>query len=345
VEVPEARYAEAAPRTQFFTRALEQIGRLPGVESSSAVSYLPFNGGAAGTDLAIAGRPAAKPGEEPGATIRTVMPDYFRTIGIPQKRGRVFTAADNTPGSPYRFIVNQAFVEKYMAGEEPLGQQISVDMDSKNPFGEIIGVVGNAKEDALDQEPTPTVYYIHAHLPYNGMVFAVRAKIDPLSLAGAVRRVIHDIDPALPVAQMRTMEAIVRDTFSRQSFSALLLGGFSLVSLVLAAVGIYGVLAYSVTERTREIGVRVALGADPGRILALVLGSGMRVVLGGALVGTGGALALTGLLKSLLFGVKAHDPATFVTVPVVLIAVAMLAAYLPARRASRLAPVAALKVE
>jgi len=173
----------------------------------------------------------------------------------------------------------------------------------------------------------------------------VRAKIDPLSLAGAVRRVIHDIDPALPVAQMRTMEAIVRDTFSRQSFSALLLGGFSLVSLVLAAVGIYGVLAYSVTERTREIGVRVALGADPGRILALVLGSGMRVVLGGALVGTGGALALTGLLKSLLFGVKAHDPATFVTVPVVLIAVAMLAAYLPARRASRLAPVAALKVE
>jgi ABC-type antimicrobial peptide transport system permease subunit len=141
------------------------------------------------------------------------------------------------------------------------------------------------------------------------------------------------------------MEAVVRETFAHQKFSALLLGGFSLVSLGLAAVGIYGVLAYSVTERTREIGVRVALGADPGRILTLVLGSGMRVVLFGALVGTGGALALTGLLKSQLFGVKAYDPATLATVPVVLIAVALAAAYLPARRASRLAPVDALKVE
>ena len=345
VQIPQARYREAARITQFFTRAQEQVRRLPGVESASAVSYLPFNGMAAGTDLAIAGRPPAKPGEGIGATIRTVMPDYFPTVGIPLKRGRVFTAADNTADSPYRFIVDQAFVEDYMAGEEPLGQRISVDMDDKNPFGEIIGVVGNVKDGALDREPTPTVYYIHAHLPYAGMVFVVRTTVDPLSLAGAVRRVIHDIDPAQPVAQMRTMETVVRETFARQTFSALLLGGFSLVSLVLAAVGIYGVLAYSVTERTREIGLRVALGADPGRIVALVLGSGMRMVLIGALVGTGGALALTGLLKSLLFGVKANDPATFATVPVVLMAVALAAAYFPARRASRLAPVDALKVE
>ena len=345
VQIPAARYRDGLPRTEFFTRALEQVRRLPGVESASAVSYLPFNGMAAGTALAIAGRPPAKPGEEPGATVRTVMPGYFRTVGIPLQRGRVFTAQDNTLDSPYRFIVNRAFVEKYLAGEEPLGQHISVEMDQKNPFGEIIGVVGNVKEGALDREPEPTVYYIHAHLVYTGMVFVVRAAADPLSLAGAIRRTIHDIDPALPVAQIRTMEAIVRETFARQTFSALLLGGFSLVSLVLAAVGIYGVLAYSVTERTREIGVRVALGADPGRILTLVLGSGMRVVLVGALLGTGGALALTGLLKSLLFGVKAHDPATFAAVPAVLIAVALAAAYLPARRASRLAPVEALKVE
>jgi putative ABC transport system permease protein len=344
VQIPEARYPEPVRRTQFFTRALEQMERLPGVESASAVSYLPFNpGGAAGTDLTITGRPPAKPGEAPGATIRTVMPGYFRTIGIPLKRGRVFTDTDNAPGSPYRFIVSEAFVEKYMAGEEPLGKQISVDMDDKNPFGEIIGVVGNVKEGALDREPEPTVYYIHAHLPYTGMVFAIRTTLDPLSLAVAARKVIHDIDPAQPVAQMQTMDTIVRETFARQTFSALLLDGFSLVSLLLAAVGIYGVLAYSVTERTRELGVRVALGADPPRILKLVLGNGMRVVLIGALVGTGGALALTGLLKSLLFGVKAHDPATFVMVPVVLIAVALVAAWLPARRASRLAPVDALR--
>jgi putative ABC transport system permease protein len=345
VQIPAVRYREPVQRTQFFTRALEQVGRLPGVESASAVSYLPFDGGAAGTGLAIAGRAPAKPGEEPGANIRTVMPGYFRTAGIPLKRGRVFTAADNAADSPYRFIVNQAFVKKYMAGEEPLGQQISVEMDDKNPFGEIIGVVGDVKEGALDREPEPTVYYIHAHLPYTFMVFVVRSTVDPLSLAGGVRRVIHDIDPALPVAQMRTMEAVVRDTFARQTFSALLLGGFSLVSLVLAVVGIYGVLAYSVTERTREIGVRVALGAGPGRIVTLVLGTGLRVVLIGALVGTGGAMALTGLLKSLLFGVEAHDPATLATVPVVLIAVAAAAAYLPARRASRLAPVDALRAD
>jgi putative ABC transport system permease protein len=345
VQIPPARYRTPADRTQFFTRALEQLERLPGVESASAINYLPFNGMAAGTDLAIAGRPPAKPGAAPVATIRTVMPEYFRTVGIPLRKGRAFTAADNAPDSPYRFVVNQAFVEKYLAGEEPLGQQVSVDMDDRNPFGEIIGVVGNVKERTLDKEPTPTVYYIHTHLTYTSMVFVVRTKADPLSLTGAVRRAIHDIDPSLPVAQMRTMEAVVRETFARQTFSALLLGGLSLVSLVLAAVGIYGVLAYSVTERTREIGVRVALGANPARILALVLGSGMRVVLSGAIVGTGGALALTGLLKSLLFGVQAQDPATFALVPAVLIAVALLSAYLPARRASRLAPVEALKLE
>jgi putative ABC transport system permease protein len=219
VQIPPARYRTPADRTQFFTRALEQLERLPGVESASAISYLPFNGMAAGTDLAIAGRPPTKPGAAPVATIRTVMPEYFRTVGIPLRKGRAFTAADNAPDSPYRFVVNQAFVEKYLAGEEPLGQQVSVDMDDRNPFGEIIGVV------------------------------------------------------------------------------------------------------------------------------ALVLGSGMRVVLSGAIVGTGGALALTGLLKSLLFGVQAQDPATFALVPAVLIAVALLSAYLPARRASRLAPVEALKLE
>ena len=345
VLLPQARYRESIEVSKFFIRAQEEIGRLPGVESASAVSYLPFNGLAAGTGVMIAGRPPAKPGEGLGAVVRTVLPGYFQTIGIPLKRGRTFTPADNTLDSPYRFVVNQAFFEKYMSGEEPLGQQISVEMDNKNPFGEIIGVVGNVKEGAVDHEPAPTVYYIHAHLTYAGMIFVMRTKKDPLSLAEPVRRVIHGIDAAQPVSQIRTLEAVVRETFARQRFSALLLVGFSLVSLLLAAIGIYGVLAYSVTERTREIGVRVALGAEPGHILALVLGSAIRVVFTGAAVGIGGALALTGVLKSLLFGVKAHDAATFFAVPLVLLAVALVAAYLPARRASRLAPVDALRTE
>lgn len=345
VRIPTARYQDPVQRIQFFTRAVDEIDQLPGVESASAVSYLPFNGLAAGTDLTIAGRPPSKPGEKLVTNVRTIMPDYFRTMGIPLKRGRVFTPADNTLDSPYRFIINQAFVDKYFAGENPLGRQISVEMDDKNPFGEIIGVVGNVKEGALDKAPEPTAYYIHSHLVYTGMVFVVRAKGDPLSLAGPVRRVIHGIDSSQPVAQMRTMDSVVRETFARQRFSALLLAGFSVLSLLLAAVGIYGVLAYSVTERTREIGVRIALGAEPGRILALVLGSGMRFVLLGAAVGIVGALALSGLLKSLLFGVTPYDAVTFTAVPLILVTVALLAAYVPARRASRLPAVEALRSE
>jgi putative ABC transport system permease protein len=177
------------------------------------------------------------------------------------------------------------------------------------------------------------------------MVFVLRAEGDPLMLAGPARRVIHEIDAAQPVADVESMERIVRETFSRQTFSAVLLSGFSMVSLLLAAVGVYGVLAYSVTERTREFGVRVALGAEPGRILSLVLASGIRVVLAGTAAGIAGALALTQLLATLLFGVNARDTATFVTVPLVLALVGLLAAWLPARRASRLAPVEALRAE
>jgi ABC-type antimicrobial peptide transport system permease subunit len=173
----------------------------------------------------------------------------------------------------------------------------------------------------------------------------VRASGDPRSLAQPARRVIRALDGAQPVAQIVEMEEVVRETFARQRFSALLLVGFSLVSLLLAAVGIYGVLAYTVTERTREFGVRVALGADPARIVTLVLGMGARLVLGGTVVGMAGAMLLTGFLKSMLFGVGTHDTVTFVAVPFVLVSVALLAAYLPARRASRMAPVEALRAD
>jgi predicted lysophospholipase L1 biosynthesis ABC-type transport system permease subunit len=214
-----------------------------------------------------------------------------------------------------------------------------------NPFGEVVGVVGDVKEGAVDKEPSPTVYYVHAHMPSGQMVFVVRASGEPRSLAEPLRRLISGLDGSQPVAEIELMETVVRETFSRQRFSALLLVGFSLVSLLLAAVGIYGVLAYTVTERTREFGVRVALGAAPGHITALVLGMGARLVLGGTAAGLAGAMLLTNLLKTMLFGISAHDTVTFVAVPVVLGAVALLAAYLPARRASRMAPVDALRAE
>ncbi|SPE37393.1 conserved membrane hypothetical protein [Candidatus Sulfopaludibacter sp. SbA6] len=345
VILPTVRYSELPRRTQFFARAIEQIQRLPGVRSASAVSFLDFNGMVAGTSVRIGGRPAPKPGEELVANIRTVMPGYFRTMGIPLESGRDFTAADNDPASPYRFIVSQAFARNYLRGERPLGIQISAEMDRQNPFGEIIGVAGDVNDGALDKPARPTVYYIHAHLTYTGMVFVVRAGGNPMGLAEPVRRIIRGLDSAQPVADMRAMGAIVAETFSRQRFSALLLSGFSLTSLVLAAIGIYGVLAYSVTERTREIGVRVALGARPGRIVTLIVGSGARVVMAGTVVGVAGALALSGLLKGLLFGIGPRDTTTFVVAPVILAAVALAAAYVPARRAANLEPMQALRAE
>jgi putative ABC transport system permease protein len=342
VALPAARYQEAS-RSHFFSRAIEQIEQLPGVRAASAVSYLPFNGDAAGTWVGIAGRPVPRPGEELLGIIRTVLPGYFRVMGIPLKKGRDFTVADNDPSTPYRFIVNESFVERYLKGEQPLGKQINALMDRTNPFGEIVGVVGDVKEGSVDQEPAPTVYYIHNHLSYPAMTFVVRTAGDPLALAGPARRIIQGLDPAQPIADVRAMRTIVAETFSRQRFSALLLSGFSLASLLLAGIGIYGLLAYSVTERTREIGVRVALGAQPSRIIMMIVGGGARLVATGTAVGIAGAMALSGLLKGLLFGVGPRDVATYVAVPSLLGIVALIGAFIPARRAARLEPLAALR--
>ena len=194
VSLPTARYPEAAKRLQFYDRALEQIRALPGVRSASATNYLPFRGMAAGTYVDIGGRPKAKPGEELVSTIRTVTPGYFQSMGIPIRSGRDFTAADNGLETPYRFIISESFARKYLPGESSLGKQISAQMQNANPFGEIIGVVGDVKEGALDKEPTPTVYYVHAHMASGQMVFVVRASGDPRSLAEPARRVIRTLD-------------------------------------------------------------------------------------------------------------------------------------------------------
>jgi putative ABC transport system permease protein len=345
VSLPSQRYKEEQKRIDFFQQATEKLNQLPGVRSASASSYLPLNGIGAGTGVKMLGQPPAKPGEEFVATIRTVLPGYFRTMGIPLKSGRDFSAADDVESTPHRFIVSEAFVRKCLSGEEPLGKQISAWMNKENPFGEIVGVVGDVSDKTLDSEPTPTVYYIHSHLPYGEMVFVVKAENDALSLADAARKVIQGIDAELPVSQVRTMETVVRQTFASQQFSAMLLGGFSLASLLLAAIGIYGILAYSVMQRTREIGVRIALGAEPRTITRMVVASGARMVVIGAAAGLAAALALSGLMKSLLFGIGPRDPVTFIAAPAIFVVVALAAAYVPARRAARVSPMEALRAE
>jgi putative ABC transport system permease protein len=346
VSLTEPRYlAESHLRTQFFQRALDQIRRLPGVRSASAASFLPLSGPGAGTSVNIEGRPPAKPGEELTATIQTVMPGYFHTFGIPLKRGRDFSDADNTSTSPYRFIVNEEFVRRFLKGEQPLGKRINAIMDLTNPFGEIIGVVGDVREWWIDREPQPTVYYVHSHLGFPRMVFLVHVDGNALSFAEPVRQVIQQLSATQPIAEVRRMEDVLGENYSRERFSAWLVSGFAGVALLLAAVGIYGLLAYSVTARTRELGVRAALGADARTIVVLVLRTGARPVLLGLLTGVAAAVAVSGLLQSLLFGIAPHDPTTFVIVPLSFAAVALVAAVVPARRAARLDPMEALRTE
>jgi putative ABC transport system permease protein len=342
--LPTARYRAPVERTALFAKAIERIEHLPGVQSVSAVSYLPFDGLSARTGVNVAGKPA-RPGELPSATVRTIMPRYFATMKIPLLRGRDFTAVDNTPEAPMRFIVNDAFVRANYPGEEPLGKAISVRMDTTNPMGEIIGVVADVQEDSVGKDPTPTVYYNHAHLVYSAMVVLVRTTGDPMSAVAPVRRIMHELDPAQPVADVRRMETVLGATYGRERFSAILMGGFSLSALLLAAIGIYGVLAYSVAERTREIGVRLAMGAQPGRIVAMVLGDGGRLVVIGFAIGMAGALAVSKFMADMLFNTPPRDPVSFTLAPLMLLMVGLVASWVPARRAARLDPIQALRAE
>ena len=274
------------------------------------------------------------------------MPGQFSTLRIPIRSGRDLDAADNVEGSPGRCVVNEAFVEHFLPGEQPLGKKINLYLlEPENHFSEIIGVAGDLREWSIDRDPMPTVYYPYAHLSRASMIVLVRGDRDALHLAEPVRKIIHQLDPVQPVAEVRPMEDILGENYARQKFSSWLLSGFAIVTMVLAAVGIYGLLAYAVTARTREFGVRAALGADSRSIVRLVLATGARTVAGGLVVGIAAGLALTRFLNSLLFRVAPHDRATFMIAPVLIAVVALLAATLPARRAARSDPMEALRAE
>jgi putative ABC transport system permease protein len=328
-----------------FAQAISEIEKLPGVRSVSATSFLPFDGAAAATTVHINGHAGARPGEELAATVRTVMPRYFETIGIPIRLGRDFCARDDTAQAPMRFVVNEAFVRKYFAGEDPLSKAISVGMARNNPRGEIIGVVGDVKEGSLGTAPVPTVYYVYSHMPYGQMTLVVRTERDPLMLVTSVRRVMRDLDPKLAVADVRTMEEILGDTYARERLLALLMGAFSSCAVLLAAIGIYGILAYSVSLRTQEIGIRQALGANGSRIIRMVLTDGAWFLMAGLVTGTAASLGLTRLLSSLLFETRATDPMALALAPGILLIVAAIAAYIPAHRAAKLDPMRALRFE
>ncbi|HVF68414.1 MAG TPA: ABC transporter permease [Pyrinomonadaceae bacterium] len=345
VRLPSAKYTEDAQQVAFFRQALERVRALPGVRSAGMVNFLPLYGGlASATSFTIDGQPEPPPGERPGTGVRVADSDYFATMKIPLLRGRNFTDSESAEAR-HVVVVSDSFARKFFPGQDPVGRRVSINMfEEPNPT-EIIGVVGDVRSGSVTKEDEPTAYFPHSELTYPFMTLTIRTAGDPAEMAPAVRREISSIDPDQPVSDVRTMTQVMADTVGRARFSTLLFGLFAGLATLLAAVGIFGVMNYSVTLRTREIGLRMALGAQPARVLVLVLRQGLVLTLAGIGIGLLGALALTRVMSSLLFGVDATDPLTFAAIVPLVAVVSLIACYIPARRATRIDPLVALRYE
>jgi putative ABC transport system permease protein len=345
VQVPDDAYPDAEHSSGFYTRALERIAAVPGVRDAAAVSYLPLAGPGIGTSFHRADAPPPQPGQAPAAEVRPVTPGWFRTMGIPRIAGRDFTAGDR-PDSSSVAIVSETLVRREFAGQDPIGRRLHVNVATAEGIEpEIIGVVGDIRIASLDGEIRPAIYLPHTQLAVGVMTFVVRSGRDPHALVPEVTAAVHAVDPSLPLAEVRSMRDVVDRTLARPRVIAVLLAAFSGAALVLAAVGVYGVMAYSVSRRTREIGVRMAVGATPAAVLLLVLRDGSVLVAGGIAAGLVLAAAITRLLGGFLYDVSAFDPATFVATALLLAAIGLLATLLPARRGTRIDPTEALRSE
>jgi putative ABC transport system permease protein len=344
VTLPYAKYHEAGQSEQFFRDALARIRAIPGVRGASAINFLPFTGPGAATRFSVVGRPAPPPGEEPVLDTRVCDADYFQTMGIPFIKGRTFSEREQGTAS-HVVVVNETLAREMFPGEDPIGRRLVIQMMRDPQPSEIIGVVGDVKHAGLDAEARAMSYWPHAELAYPFMTVVARTDGDPLRYVTALRREVQSLDNDQPIAGVYSMEQLMSESVARARFSATLLAIFAGVALILAAVGIYGVMSYTVTQRTQEIGIRMALGADHQSVMRMVIRQGMRLALIGIGAGLAASLALTRLLATLLFGVSATDPATFVMIAVVLTGVALGACAVPARRATRVDPMVALRYE
>src|SRR5215472_2393799 len=345
IDLPYVRYS--GPRqTQFFERAIDRLGHLPGVLSASAVLPLPLDGDEVATLLTIEGPPVAE-GNRPRAGYSWVEPGYFRTVGIPLIQGRDFVAADDLRATPV-VIINQTLARRFLLRQDPIGKRIKPGISNgykASPMREVVGVVGDVRQYGLASAPGPEVYVPLAQSPMGSMNLVVHTAVDPLGLVGAVRQELGEMDKNLPFYGVKTFNQYLGQGFAQPRFLTLLLGLFAALALALAAVGVYGLVSYSASRRAHEIGVRLALGAEKRDMLRLVVGQGLKLALMGAVIGTVGALALTRFLSSLLYGVKPNDPSTLLAVMLILIAVALIASYVPARRATKVDPLVALRYE
>jgi putative ABC transport system permease protein len=356
MSLDDSRFQKTAGVAQLVRDGVDRVESLPGVEEAATTCSLPLEP-SFGLGFTIAGRPETDPQNRPGGAWRSVSPNYFGVFRIPVLRGRPFTEHDDGGATPV-VVVNQALVKQYFPKGDALGARITIGKNAGPQFAEpprvIVGVVGDMRDGGLNQDPFP-IMYIPVSQVTDGMtalneeilpiMWVVRTKVAPYSLSQDIQRELREASGGLPVGRIRAMEQVVAESTARQDFNTTLLTIFAGVALLLAAVGIYGLMAYSVQQRTQEIGIRMALGAAPEKVRSMIVRQGMALALVGVILGVAAALALTRLMASLIFGVKTWDPVVFVTVTVVLSVVALLATYIPARRAAHVDPLVALRYE
>jgi putative ABC transport system permease protein len=346
VALSETKYPTKEKRSAFFQEVVRHVQALPGVRSVAVGNNLPFTYDGDSMPIGIEGRPDPPPDQRQDVVVRVVGPGYFSTMQIPLVKGRDFRD-DDSDNAPRVVVISEKTAARYWPGQNPIGKRLKPGSTSEDtPWRTVIGVVRDVRQNDFIAAPKLQMYLSYHQVrdfPPNALV--VRSAVDPSSLATAVRDAIWAVDKDQPVSQIRTMSEIISQAVARQRFSMLLLGLFAGLALILAAVGIYGVMSYSVAQRTREIGIRMALGAQKSDVLGMTLREALRFVAVGVVIGIAGALGLTRLMASLLFGVSATDPATFAAITVVLGAVALLASYIPALRSMRVDPVIALRYE
>jgi putative ABC transport system permease protein len=342
IALPQAQYAKIEQRTIFMQRLLENIRTVPGTRSVAAVSTLPLGGQKNWALLNIVGRPMLDWSHAPTAELRTITADYFRTMGIPLMKGREFKE-DDSQESTQVAIINQALANRFFSGQDPIGQHIIVN--SQQQAREIIGMVGNVKHFGLDAEDDPEIYLSYTNQFWPATNLVLRGSGDPAALVSGIRHQVEALDKTVPVYKVATMDQVLANSVATQRLNLFLLGLFAVLALVLGTIGIYGLLAFGVSRRKHEIGVRMALGALPARILQLIVWQGMRFVLVGVGVGIVGSFVLTRVISSLLYNVSPTDPLTFASVAAILVVAGILACALPALRAMRVNPTEALRHE
>ena len=350
IAAPDTKYGQYAQRRELVSNLVERMKRVPGAQGAAVVTGLPLSNIMMRTSAHIVGTPPERPGERKSTDVAMATPGYFTTMGIPLVAGRDFTDRDGS-GAPVVSIVNQEFVKRYFPNENPIGKRIELGWDQDTAStggnmtlgGEIVGVVANVKRRGLSQEVFPETYASYMQPTFSNFSVVVRSTADPSTVMAAIRAQIRELDRDLPLSDLRQLKELVAASVSRPRFYTTILGVFASIALILAAVGIYGVISYAVSLRTRELGIRIALGATGRQVSGLVLQQGVGLAIAGVAVGGAGAYWLTRLLSKLLFGVSATDPLTFVGVAALLTAIAAIASFVPARRAAKVDPLLAMR--